>query len=200
MIKNIELDADIIPGCGIGEIQLGMNFNVLKGFLEKSLEARSNFDELPWKFCLKKDHSGYIDIEFKKYLIISIDPSSCIITHLRVRRGYSGKVYGSIGIGDPVKAYFNQQAKSYVGFHNGSFYFDAGRHGDIAFYIGKQYTREPSQRNWKRYLSRPIRQIEIRDNPLADMDEHKPASPGKEKSIHLYGIQLQPQELTTQEG
>ena len=182
---------DILTHEGLGELRLGMPFTKIKLWLEAGLSDRQSFDRLPWHFYPKPEHPGFIDIVYQQYLIITVSVSTGDITHLRVRKGYLGKAGHLVGIGDSVTPYFEQHRQDYVGFEQGSFCFQSGQASNISFYIGKQYTRGPSQQNWQRYLSRPIRQIEICDKVWLNRDQYNedPSERGNH-IIHLHGVQL----------
>ena len=138
---------DPLTSKGLGDLQLGMPFTLLKPWLELSLSDRRPYDRLLWHFYPKPGYPGFIDIAYQQYLIITISVSTGIITHIRVRKGYLGKVDHLVGIGDAVAPYFEGHQQNYMAFGHGSFRFQACQASVISFYIGKQYTRGPSQQN-----------------------------------------------------
>jgi len=168
-IKSISVYDAIIPNEGIGEIKLGMNSFYLRDFYklhftDKEGAFSSSFDKGCWKSELSSPFFQSLAIHYKDFLVIVLNLFSGEISHLLVKNGYKGKVFGLAGIEDSLRVFYSKYEKDFCEFEDGCFFFWINKKYGLSFFIDENLEDYPADNLFEKYLDLPIKEIEIFDN------------------------------------
>jgi hypothetical protein len=129
IVQNIDVNAPIIPGKGIGEIVLLENaFSLRPLILSNTLSEK----EIDWTFQTQKQFPDRMTFNYKNILLVDVNIYTGKIISITVKKGFTGKIYETIGIGSTVKdllsidsAFYYDEADEYM-YHktDSNMYFD----------------------------------------------------------------------------
>ncbi|MEI7801117.1 MAG: hypothetical protein WCI97_00590 [Bacteroidota bacterium] len=99
-IKRIDINADIVPNKGIGDIMLLDNaFSLRQLILSNTLSEQ----DIEWTFETEKQFPDWLTLNYKGILLVGVNIYLGKIISLTVRNGFKGKIFSKISIGSKVE-------------------------------------------------------------------------------------------------
>jgi hypothetical protein len=168
-VNEINIDSEIIPDFGIGELRLGMNSFYIRDFYEKNFQDESGawsaeYNQKLWKHEVSYPFFGTLELTYNDFINIGINLYSGCISYLNVFGKFEGKINGKVGIGDSARMYFESTPKNTYDFEDGAFFCWIDKRFGLSLFIGEEYDDFPEEEKWEEYLDLPIKSIEIIDN------------------------------------
>ena len=109
-VKKIDLEADIIPGKGIGEIKLLDNaFSLRPLILANTLSGKN----IEWTFSTEIQFPDWLTLNYRNIILIQVNIYTGRIVSITVRKGFKGRIYENISIGSCVKDLFKLDNEFY---------------------------------------------------------------------------------------
>lgn len=175
-IKQIDIDSEIIPGVGVGELELGMNCFSLKEIYSENFKGERNsyyegYDKGYWKYELDKPFLVSLNITYKDYITLSINPFNGRISTIHVKNNYKGKIFNIAGLGDTTrKLYEKSKSLNYPfnEFIEGQFFFMNKKRFGSSIYVGDYDLECDNEQHFEQLLDLPIKEIAISDYKLRE--------------------------------
>ena len=170
-VRHIDPKAKIDPTDGIGEIKLGMNCFYLRDLIDSNFQDKrgvysADFDQNQWNSKLWSPFFQNLDIKYQDHLTITVNLFNGTVSHLTVKKGFKGKVYGIVGIGDTLLTFYKKYQKNFSEFEDDQFFFWFNERFGLSIYIGNgnEFEDFADDDLFSEYLKKPIQKITIFDN------------------------------------